>query len=438
MYKPLFFVCLALLSSVLLSCYNDKNTFGDKWVNSELRNISMDTSTIITTAVLIDSLETSGKHVVLAGKYTHPVWGSVSATGYIPYLRPSYSTESNETVQFDSLMLVLSCNKTFVGDTTLQQKYAIHLLTEKVVLNENGYLYNNSSFAYDPDPLAVYSFLPRPNTSEKIEIRLPDNLGKDLLNRFHNHDEVVAKNHFEDYFKGLVIVPDEQQCHSLLGFQVKDSLSAMILYYHIESAYENHQKIVFSPNKETQFNKLKHDRKNTPMEPYPWTDLEIPSTKLGNKGILFSGIGWYTRLEFPYLNNIMEQGEYVHIEQAILKIYPEVGTYSDYNVLPDSIFLYIADENNVVTDAVKDYLGDEEQSGKLIKDDLFFGNTYYYFDVSQFMQKELGASGKNKHNLQLVFNSDDYTKTLKNMTFSDSNGQFPITLQLNYKIYESY
>ena len=63
------------------------------------------------------------------------------------------------------LMLVLSCNKTFVGDTTLQQKYAIHLLTEKVVLNENGYLYNNSSFAYDPDPLAVYSFLPRPNTS---------------------------------------------------------------------------------------------------------------------------------------------------------------------------------------------------------------------------------------------------------------------------------
>lgn len=100
--------------------------------------------------------------------------------------------------------------------------------------------------------------------------------------------------------------------------------------------------------------------------------------------------------------------------------------------------MYIADENNVVTDAVKDYLGDEEQSGKLIKDDLFFGNTYYYFDVSQFMQKELGASGKNKHNLQLVFNSDDYTKTLKNMTFSDSNGQFPITLQLNYKIYESY
>lgn len=91
-----------------------------------------------------------------------------------------------------------------------------------------------------------------------------------------------------------------------------------------------------------------------------------------------------------------------------------------------------------MTDAVKDYLGKQVQGGKLVKDDLFLGNTYYYFDVTQFMKEELGASGKYKHNLQLVFNSDDYTKTLKNLTFSAPNGQNPIILQLNYKIYESY
>ena len=44
-----------------------------------------------------------------------------------------------------------------------------------------------------------------------------------------------------------------------------------------------------------------------------------------------------SRLEFPYLNDIMEQGEYVHIEKAGLRIYPEYGTYSGYNTLPDSI-----------------------------------------------------------------------------------------------------
>ena len=134
-------------------------------------------------------------------------------------------------------------------------------------------------------------------------------------------------------------MPDEKQSYSLLSFQVSDSLSALVLHYHIEGGYENQQKLVFSPNTTTQFNQLIHERHGTPMEPYPSKKVEIPSEKLGNRGILFSGIGWYTRLEFPYLNNIMEQGEYIHIEKAGLKIYPEYGTYSGYNALPDSIFL---------------------------------------------------------------------------------------------------
>lgn len=84
-------------------------------------------------------------------------------------------------------------------------------------------------------------------------------------------------------------------------------------------------------------------------------------------------------------------------------------------------------------------MDDQDRDWLLIKkDDVFLGNTYYYFDVTQFMKDELGTSGKYKHNLQLVFNSDDYTKTLRNLTFSDTKGQHPITLQLNYKIYESY
>ena len=166
--------------------------------------------------------------------------------------------------------------------------------------------------------------------------------------------------------------------------------------------------------------------------------VEIPSAELSNRGVLFGGLGWYTRLEFPYLNNLMQQGTQVEIESALLKIYPEQGTYSAYNTLPDSLYLYIADENNVVTDAVTDYLGSEVQRGTLSEDNTFNENTYYYFDVTQFMQEELGAFGMYKHNLQLVFNSDDYTGTFKNLTFNDQGGRNPVTLQLIYKVYESY
>ncbi|MDD2437737.1 MAG: hypothetical protein PHF73_04140, partial [Massilibacteroides sp.] len=96
------------------------------------------------------------------------------------------------------------------------------------------------------------------------------------------------------------------------------------------------------------------------------------------------------------------------------------------------------DENNVVVDAVTDYLGTEVQQGTLVKDDTFPENTYYYFDLTTFIREELGAFGIYKHNLQLVFNNDYYTKTFHNLTFENQNGTLPIVLQLTYKIYESY
>lgn len=75
----------------------------------------------------------------------------------------------------------------------------------------------------------------------------------------------------------------------------------------------------------------------------------------------------------------------------MLKIYAAPCTYSDYNTLPDSIFLSVADENNVVTEAVTDYLGSEVQGACGGSDDTFAENTYYYFDVTTFMQEELGT-----------------------------------------------
>jgi hypothetical protein len=174
------------------------------------------------------------------------------------------------------------------------------------------------------------------------------------------------------------------------------------------------------------------------LEKFPVSQKNIASEKLENKGLIFAGLGWYSRLEFPYISNLMQQGEQIDIESAILKIQPQLKTYSTFNNLPDSIYLYIADENNVVVDAVTDYLGSEVQRGTLVKDDAFPENTYYYFDLTSFIREELGSFGIYKHNLQLVFNNDYYTKTFRNLTFENQNGTLPIVLQLTYKIYESY
>lgn len=438
MPKKSFVFCFLSLIVTLTSCYDEANTYGQQLVDSAFRNVSVDSCTVTVTAVQMDSIETSGQSTALIGKYTHEDWGTAIAHTYIPYNRPTYSTDITETVIMDSLILRFKHNGYFIGDTMKYQKFTVHRLTETIVLNDNGYLYNTSTVSYDPEILGECSFRPKPNSQETVEIRLSDELGQDLLTRFHTRDDAVSADYFENYFKGIVILPDEQTSENLQAFSVSDSLGAIELHYHILKAEENAEILQFTPNTTTQFNHIDHDRSGSLLSNHALSEIEIPSEKLDNKGLIFGGLGWYSRLEFPYLNDLMQQGEQIDVEAAVLKIYPEKGSYSDFNLLPDSIYLYIADEKNVVVDAVTDYLGTEVQRGTLVKDDVFFEDTYYSFDLSTFIKEEMGATGRNKHNLQLVFTNDYYTKTFRNLTFENKEGKSPINLQITYKIYESY
>lgn len=430
---------LFLFSGLLsVSCYNENSSFGESLVTSSFRSVRTDTSTITVTSVLIDSVETSGKGVALAGQYGHPLWGTFIATPYVAFQRPSYSTDTEESVRMDSLVLMLKHNRYFLGDTTLPQRFTVHRLSEKIILNDNGYLYNRSTVAYDPEPIGEFTYRPRPHSEEFYEVRLSDELGKDLLSKFHSYDLAVSSDRFENYFKGIAIVPDGQTGRSVTGFSVGDTALAICLRYTLLDDQANEQELLFKPNTSTQFNNIRHDRTGTAMAGYAEQKVEIPSAALQGKGVLMGGAGWYVRLGFPHLNNFRSMGEYVDIDEAYLKIHPDRGTYDSFNALPDSIYLYIVDENNVVTDAVTDYLGEQVQSGTLVKDDTFYENTYYFFDISDFIREELGASGQYKHSLQLVFGSDDYTNTCKNLTIRDQSGELPITLIVTFKVYESY
>lgn len=437
MYKPRLIYCLLAVIVSVSSCYDENNTYGESLVDSVFRNVTMDTSTVTVSSMMIDSLQTSGIGVVLAGKFNHSLWGSVTASSYIAYNRPSYNQDVDDVVTLDSLVLVLRHSGRFAGDTTQRLNLNVHQLTNRIVLNDNGYLYNRSTVPYDAEILGSCSYRPMPADTSRLFIRLSDELGKDLLEKFHNRDIRVSTDLFEEYFMGLVIMPAGDANQSLLTYAIDDTSAVLSLYYRVSDELENKQVLTFNPNTTTQFNNITHDKTGSLMEDYADRTV-IASELLGNRGLLMGGIGWYASLGFPYLNNIMQHGEQVEIESALLKIYPEPDTYSGYNLLPDSIYLYIADENNVVTDAVMDYLGEEVQSGVLVRDDTFRENTFYYFDVTDFMQQELGTIGMYKHSLQLVFGESDYTGTIRNLTFSDQRGRAPVVLQLTYKIYESY
>jgi len=435
-------ITIFLSCSLFYSCYDEQNTFGDKLISSTFRNVTSDTCTVSVTNVLMDSVETTGKSLYLLGHYTNERWGTSTAMAYLPYSHPTYGTDRDKTVKLDSIVLHLKMTGYSVGDTTQVQHFTVHRLLEKIQLNsESSKLYSTSSFKYDPTPIGEVTFKPRPHRVDTVEIRLPDELGNDMLDKLHRRADAVNIDHWEDYFKGLVVVPDKSVCKSIQAFAVSDTASAIILHYHVADETDNAQECYINVNTSKSFYHIDHDRSNSLLSKYTAKkNLEIPSSDLGNLGFLFAGIGWYSRLEFPTLNSIMQQGSEVKIQSAYLRIYPLPDSYGDFNQLPDSVYLYIADENNVVTQAVTDYLGKEVQSATLLKDLQNKTNTCYTFDISNFISSEMGTFGMYKHNLHLVFDSDTYTKSFKNITFYNSRGnregKYGVKLIVTYKIYD--
>ncbi len=439
MTRSILFLGLGLLGLSVTACYDKYNTYGSDLVESSFRSVSVDSCTVTMVSTRIDSVETSGKKVALAGQYKHPYWGTISARSYIAYKRPSYSTDIDETVLLDSLVLSLRYDSKFIGDTTRVQTLSVYQLTDKITLNDNGYLYNTSHFAYDSERLGSYSFFPQPGSGERIDIRLSDILGQELLERFHRRDRVTTNDdQFADYFRGVTVTPDPLASESLLSFAVDDSSCALVLYYHLFDEQSTKKELWFVPNTETQFNHLEQDVNGTALADIAIGKDGIPSEEIGNRSVLFGGLGWYTTLDFPYLNNLMEHGTQVEIESATLRLYPEPGSYSDFNALPDSVYLYYLDGTTANQDVVANYLGSKVTRGTLSNDDTHAKGTYYTFDVTDFLYEELGAFGMYKHKLQLAFNSDDYTGSCRNLTFCDRQGTYPIVLQITYTIYESY
>ena len=80
---------LGLLAGGLSACYDTYNTYGSDLVEPSFRSVLVDSCTVTMTSVLIDSVETSGKEIALAGRYEHPLWGSIAARSFIAYERPS-------------------------------------------------------------------------------------------------------------------------------------------------------------------------------------------------------------------------------------------------------------------------------------------------------------------------------------------------------------
>ncbi|MEL6356623.1 MAG: DUF4270 family protein, partial [Bacteroidota bacterium] len=300
-----------------------------------------------------------------------------------------------ELFVFDSLTLALPYDGYYWYDTLQNLSLAIHEVREDIELVDEDFFYTNTDFDYYPTPLATIDLLPFPNREEEIEIRLPDALGQEFLDKLVDRDvDLLVLEDFLEYFKGLVVIPDGTG-GPILGFTRQTQLR---LYFsdRSETPVVDHVR-TFTVDGITgvvNFNQILQYDSGTPLDTLS-EDENLPSSLSEGRAYLQGGSGTATRIELARPDLFRERLGEAIVNHAELRL-SSIGAYPEKQAdLPPSIEVYWINEDNSIL------LVNENATLRL--DEEYGRETEYVIDVTDFVKNQLQAESDPGNALLLSF-----------------------------------
>ncbi|MGC4022844.1 MAG: DUF4270 family protein [Cyclobacteriaceae bacterium] len=407
MRSRIFFLMMVVL--MIWSCEDPTTLPVSKVFNgNKLQTAFIDTFSVITSTVQLDTFLTGGSGTLLLGNYHDDRLGDVNSS---TYFQISYSNTflPDKQFLFDSAVLILPYNRSYIGDTTVPLKMNVYRLRNQMIMRKlpgtasNGDLklsafnttdgfFSSSTIGRFPNPIitATVNFTPH---RDSLAIKLPDSFGGNIfrLAQFDSGQLFSNPNNFvANYFYGLHINVDPSTGASVAGF--KTSPKVRLYYKAYNGDYLTNTTIDFKlVNIGSQFNHIDFDRSTGSAEPALKNAqiLKAVSTfDTDHEAYVQSGTGLVARLDFPGLKNFFSIYNGVVINAAYLEIYPLRGTYPPYNLPPSSLQLYSTDNSNLPL------LSPSISSGTAgIQYDQEFGvNTVYRFNLFPYLFSQLKSN----------------------------------------------
>ncbi len=429
---------IVIVGLVLLFSCQDKDilmSLGDNYLNSQTTIALVDTISVNLSTFNIDSIATSGTSYVLAGSYTDNYFGTMSSSGYFQVEMPNSAVDDEEV--FDSLVLFLPHSGISYGDTLKPQTINIHRVTEDIEeADDESYIFNTTTFAYDADPVGSITVKPKPNFHDNIEIRLDDDLGKEFLKYLiDDEDQLDGTSDFLDFFHGFVAVPGSEN-NSLLAFAADTSLKA-VLYTHLIQEYKVEKSYTFSFT--TTLNHSNHitaDQTGTGLEQLTTQKEAISSSLLGNKAYIQGGMGIAMRADFLNISKVLEEERKNILFKAELVLRP-VKSSENLVALPKDLVLYTTNKYNALESQLTDSDGNAV-TATLNYDEFYNDDTYYSFDITDHIYQELSDGIVDPNSGLIIALADNsFRGTMDRVVFDTrSASQYRPFLKLYYVFYE--
>lgn len=396
----------------LFACENESTQIGANFFKDGALDISiLDTVTVKLATVKYEELITNKSSRLLIGHHNDEALGAVSSSAYFELSAPGVTALTQYNSSYNYLALILKYDGYSFYDTTLTNTFHVRRVFQEMEEDDDGYLYNHSSFVLQPGRLGSHTFAARPH-GDSIAIKLDDQLGIELYNKLlARADETSNQNDFSNYFSGLAVLPDNTVNGSLVGFTAAADLR---LYYVDKSQVPNNRDayISFPLNSEsgTYFNNISSDTRNTPLDgKLADEDDRLDAAQTNHNAYIQGGTGLALRVDFPYIKSLNGLKNF-YITNATLKIHPSHGSYNDFMPLPDALnsFVVYPDNSTYAVFASGIPLATESELPR---------DSYYSVDVTSLIQSLISEMGDkdDQHGLLLQLEDSQYRASVSRL-----------------------
>jgi len=408
--KGRFFLCLVICYCFISACKEPDNIGLEILPDSDLSSIGFsDTASLQTSVVKEDSVPATGNSSNLLGYINDNIFGATNASFYSQVLLSTTNVTFGSS-NCDSIILTLAYSG-YYGDTASTHNFEVYRLNETIA--DSIIYYSNKTFNISDQLGTLITSDIRPTDSvgsltPHLRIPLNNSFGTELISAPTSVYESISA--FRDFFKGIYVKDNPSSATgSILYFALKDTMSKITLYYNDSLSYS------FPLSGSNKINHFEHDY-STAVFTNNFNDPEFGK----NLCYVQSMAGIKTRVDFPYLNNFIQNGD-IAVNKAELVITIDnstTGTFSAHN----DLFLVGIDSTGT-SFFLPDYItsltsfGGTQSSGT------------YTFLVTRYIQQIL-TGARNDHGLYIVASGASVNAN-RTVVGGGNNATFRMKLKLN-------
>lgn len=429
-------LCSTLICSCLFNCSQEDEVsnfiVGEEFTDSNVRVIRIDTLSVDLSTFKLDSITTSETGRLLFGQYNDASLGKISTTPYFEL--SSYTYSISDAAVLDSVALILNYDQYFYNDTTQLMQMRFHRLNEKVKPYDSDF-YNTSTLSFYDSPIATKTFAPRPN-SDSLHVSIPFEFGNTMFDFIK--DNTSDTEEFVQEYKGFTLQIDEASDGSVIGFSTETDSTYLRFFYRLsdddeDTEYTYDLYITESSDIPKHFNRIQSDVSGLPLSNLTNQDYNLSSLDSNNESYYQSGVGYFTRINFPSIRKLYEIEGQGTVIDAKLRLKPKIHSYNDNLPLKDSLSLYYIDQNNSITEQVSNSLG--EVMSTIVESVDGYDDVYYEIPVLQYIDRKLIQSPLIDD--AIILYHADYNKSVDRMIFNDMYENEGAKLILTYAIYDT-